>query len=534
MYLTHFGFTDTPFRELVYHNLKQRCFINYFAGVELMLAHACNESGAVGLFGQDEEVIAELLSRLRRQNDKQSCLINVSDSLQAREFEKRISEFLLNVIKHEGQQHQARLLILQVQGEFAPLHKRILRKVVDKAREQGRDITLLIAGAPALAPALHAMTVALPLRAQISLRPLSWRETRDWFTHQQRWNGVKTAPFSWLHILMLYSRCQGKLSLMAQAAHYALLAAFAERSRQVKSRHVRYALNELTARRPRYALPLLAGGIWLGLFIAAGWQALPHTSELLPLPAAWAHKPPPAQAKPLVRIEDSLDQPISAMRQLYRVWGYDVPLEEAFCEEAGRARLQCKKGEGPVSTLEKNGYPWVAEIKVAGRIGYASVVRSGPKDLDLLMGNKTWQVSRDWFKNAATGNYVLLYRLTPQGNSKVDAKSDASEIAWLNKMLSRALMKPKNSAPGWSGALVENVKEFQRKSGLKADGQAGESTLMKLLVASGESPGLIREKEAVQEPVQKVQNREPAEPAGTALASTLPVQKASVAMTTKP
>lgn len=533
MYLTHFGFTDTPFRELVYHNSKQRCFINYFAGVELMLAHTCNEQGAVGLFSNDEEIIGAFIARLRQQNDKQSCLIVLHNGLPTREFEKRISEFLLDVIKRDKNANSERLLILLIQDAFTLPHRRILRKIMDKAQGQGMGITLLLAGNTQLAGNVNTLTGIGPLRSQIIIRPPTYQEIRGWFHYQQLWNGVTTSRFSALQMMRIASRCQGRLSQIAQVAHYALLAAFAERSKQVKSRHVSKALAELTAPRRRFALPLLAGLLWLGLFLAVGWQTLPHTSPLLPLPAAWAHRPAPPEEKPLVRIEDSLDRPVNAMRQLYRVWGYDVPLEEAFCEEANRAKLQCKRGESPVSTLEKNGYPWIAELKVGGRIGYASVVRSGPQDMDLLMGNKTWQVSRDWFKNAATGNYVLLYRLTPQGNSKVDAKSDAGEINWLNKMLSRALMKPKNSAPGWSEALVDNIKEFQRKAGLKADGQIGESTLMRLLILSGESPGLIRDKEA-ENTIQKVQNREPAaQPAGTALAEALPVQKATVAMTAR-
>ncbi len=533
MYLTHFGFTDTPFKELVYHNLKQRCFINYFAGVELMLAHACNNPGAVGLFSNDDEVLSAFITMLRQQNDKQSCLMVINKGLQIREFEKRISEFLLDVMKRDKNAKPKKLLILQIQDELTSLHRRILRKVMDKAQEQGVEITLLLAGNPLLAEKINSLAGIGPLRSQIIIRPPTYQKIRDWFHHQQLWNGATTSRFSTLQIMRIASRCEGRLSQMAQVAHYALLAAFAERSRKVKFRHVKMALAELTAPRRNVALPLLAGSLWLGVFIAVGWQTLPHTSPLLPLPAAWAHRPAPPEEKPLVRIEDSLDKPVNAMRQLYRVWGYDVPLEEAFCEEANRAKLQCKRGESPVSTLEKNGYPWIAELKVGGRIGYASVVRSGPQDMDLLMGNKTWQVSRDWFKNAATGNYVLLYRLTPQGNSKVDAKSDASEINWLNKMLSRALMKPKNSAPGWSQALVDNIKEFQRKVGLKADGQIGESTLMRLLILSGESPGLIRDKET-ENTIQKVQNREPAaQPPGTALAEALPLQKATVAMTTR-
>ncbi len=510
MYLTHFGFAETPFKELLFQEAKQRSYINYFAGVELMLAHACNESDSIGLYGDDEAIISALIARLRLQSELPGCLVELTHNLSAKEFDKKIADCIGFTDKNNMWDNRY-LLILHIVDNFTLIHKRILHKHLDKARNQGADIVILLAGSKSFAETLKTTPGMLAeVNTSITVRAPHYQEVRRWFAYQHQWNGREALLFSDWQIRKIYSRCHGKLSLISKVADFTLLAAFAERSTCIKPRHLRGALKELTFEKRHYALGMAASVLWLGAFIATGWHVLPHTSPLLPLPASWAQQPPEPAAKPLDKIEDALDQPVVAMRQLFRVWGYDVPLEEAFCEEAGRAKLQCKRGESPVSALEKNGYPWLAELRVGEQVGYASVVRSGPGDMDLLMGNKTWQVSRDWFKRAATGNYVLLYRLTPQGNSKVDAKSDPSEIAWLNKMLSRALMKPKNSAPGWSAALVDNIKEFQRKKGIKVDGQIGESTLMKLLIASGESPGLIRDKDASGHTLQlqKVQTQE--------------------------
>ena len=510
MYLTHFGFTEPPFKALLFQASKQRSYINYFAGVELMLAHACNDADSIGLYGDDKNIISELISQLRLQSEVPGTLIEINNNLPTKEFDKRLADCLSFTDENIAWEPRY-LLILHILDNFTLVHKRILRKHLDKARDRGAEITLLLAGSKSLAETLKTTPAMMAaINTHITLRAPHYQEVRRWFLYQHQWNGRETSLFSDWQIRQIYSRCRGQLSLIAKVADVALLAAFAERSSRIKPRHLRGALKELTLEKRHYMLGMAASVLWLGAFIAAGWQVLPHTSPLLPIPASWAQKPPEPASKPLDKIEDALDQPVAAMRQLFRVWGYDVPLEEAFCEEAGRARLQCKRGESPVSTLEKNGYPWLAELRVGDRVGYASVVRSGPNDMDLLMGNKTWHVSRAWFKHAATGNYVLLYRLTPQGNTKVDAKSDPSEIAWLNKMLSRALMKPKNTAPGWSTALVDNIKEFQRKMSIKIDGQIGESTLMKLLIASGESPGLIRDKDASvnTQQMQKVQTQE--------------------------
>ena len=37
------------------------------------------------------------------------------------------------------------------------------------------------------------------------------------------------------------------------------------------------------------------------------------------------------------------------------------------------------------------------------------------------MNNRTWQVSRSWFNQHATGNYTQLHRLTPEGKDAISA-----------------------------------------------------------------------------------------------------------------
>lgn len=94
MYLTHFGFTEPPFKTLLFQASKQRSYINYFAGVELMLAHACNDSDSIGLFGEDDIIISELLNRVQMKSETPGALIEVNNNLSAKEFEKKLADCL--------------------------------------------------------------------------------------------------------------------------------------------------------------------------------------------------------------------------------------------------------------------------------------------------------------------------------------------------------------------------------------------------------------------------------------------------------
>ena len=49
--------------------------------------------------------------------------------------------------------------------------------------------------------------------------------------------------------------------------------------------------------------------------------------------------------------------------------------------------------------LAQEGYPWISELKTGNHLNYAVVARVGDNSLDLLMNNRTWQVSRHWFKD---------------------------------------------------------------------------------------------------------------------------------------
>jgi general secretion pathway protein A len=71
------------------------------------------------------------------------------------------------------------------------------------------------------------------------------------------------------------------------------------------------------------------------------------------------------------------------------------------------------------------------------------VARVGDNSLDLLMNNRTWQVSRNWFNQHATGNYTQLHRLTPEGKDAISAASDAKDMGWLDQQLSLALASRK-------------------------------------------------------------------------------------------
>lgn len=160
--------------------------------------------------------------------------------------------------------------------------------------------------------------------------------------------------------------------------------------------------------------------------------------------------------------KEIVNQP-DAMHQLYLMWGYDASADDALCQNAVKVNLMCKQGNASPDALAGEGYPWVSELKTGNHLNYAVVARVGETSMDLLMNNRTWQVSRSWFNRHATGNYTQLHRLTPEGKDAISATSDGKEMTWLDQLLSQALSQPETHAQRWTAEMMKRTRAFQQK-----------------------------------------------------------------------
>jgi general secretion pathway protein A len=124
-----------------------------------------------------------------------------------------------------------------------------------------------------------------------------------------------------------------------------------------------------------------------------------------------------------------VNQP-DAMHQLYLMWGYDASADDALCQNAAKVNLMCKQ-EMPHRTLAQEGYPWVSELKTGNHLNYAVVARVGDNSLDLLMNNRTWQVSRTGLTSMPPA-ITQLHRLTPEGKDAISAASAKDMGGWIS------------------------------------------------------------------------------------------------------
>jgi len=508
MYLSHFKFTGQPFSKVT--RSAGEFFVPYHQDVFGMLKDKSRTPGIMGLFSDDETLLSQFSSELLAQTSA-GVAINAFPKLSASALLYKLNpkntdaKNRLHAIDAVLRQwHEAfprcrtQGLVLSISAIQAMRDNswEVLGMLLTRAQECDLPLTILLTGTPDQEARLLADTgLGARMHTRHTLRALTGRESLHYIQEQIAHHGADTSPFTPARIRRMQALTKGSVSQLNALAHLALLAAWTERAGLVGTRHLRLAAGEvLPVKRSNKRLATV-GLFACVLFAACGWHFSDAITAVLPfkppVPARWIPQVTKTQAPVQPAIDREVVNQPDAMHQLYTMWGYDTSAEEALCQNAGRVNLQCKQGNAPLTTLEQEGYPWIGELKTGDHLNYAVVARVGKDSLDLLMNNRTWQVSRNWFTQHATGNYTLLHRLTPSGKEAITAASDSQDVGWIDAQLSQALNEPETHSHVWTQTLEARTKAFQKDMHLNVDGLPGEDTLMQLMRVNHTTPAIL-------------------------------------------
>ena len=508
MYLSHFSFTGQPFRKVT--RAAGQFLVPYHQDIYGLLQEKTRIPGIVGLFSDDEALLSAFTSELQTQSTAMVTInafpkLNASSLLYklnpgAKESKARLQD--IDAVLHHWLENypacrkQGMVLCISAVQAMKDNGWEALGMLLTRAQELAISLCVLVTGAPDQETrAGNELVLGNRMHTRHTLRSLTRRESTDYVQAQLATQGVEHALFNSARLRRMHTLTQGSVSKLNALAHLTLLAAWTERASQPGARHLRLAAGEVLPRQ-RHTKRLATVGLFASiLFAACGWHfsaTLNGQSPLhLTVPARWTlHTPAPVVNK-LPDINNVVVNQADAMHQLYTVWGYDPTTEEAQCQSAGKVNLACKQGNAALDVLVKEGYPWISELKSGNHVNYGVVVRVGKDSLDLLLNNHTWQVSRSWFTQHATGNYTLLHRLTPEGKTDINAASDEKEAAWFDQQLSQALHEPETHAKSWTATLANRTRAFQSKTDLHVDGLPGEETLMAVMRMNNSTPSIL-------------------------------------------
>ena len=504
MYQSHFKFNHPPFRKIT--RASGDFFVPYHQDIFNLLKEKTQQAGIIGLFADDAPLLGQFSDALKSATPD-VIAINAFPKLSAssllyklnpgtKESKNRLQAVDALLHQWQGGKSRTKVLVISHTDAMKETCREVLALLLTRAQELEFRLSVVLMGAADREAVLMQQSELREYAHTChTLRPLTCREFLSYVQAQCEAHGCEHSPLTPARVRKMHALTKGNISKLNELAHLSMLAAWTERAEQVSPRHLRLAAGEILPAK-KHGMRLATVGLFASvLFAACGWYLTSSIGARLPIqlpvPASWKQQTPIEQAPVVPAIDNEVVNQPDAMHQLYLMWGYDASADDALCQNAAKVNLMCKQGNASPQTLAQEGYPWVSELKTSGHLNYAVVARVGDTSIDLLMNNRTWQVSRSWFNRHATGNFTQLHRLTPEGKDAIGTASDSKDMAWLDQQLSIALSQPETHARIWTAEMMKRTREFQQKMHLHVDGIPGEDTLMQLMRVTNSTPSVL-------------------------------------------
>ena len=537
MYTEYFGLKDNPFSIV-----PDPRFLYMSEGHREALAHLVyginNDSGFIlltGEVGTGKTLVCRCLLEQIPDNCETAFILNPKvtvtellaticdefgidypkDTESVKVFVAKISDYLLQI--HE-RGRRAILIIEEAQNLSVDVLEQI-RLLTNLETSHQKLLQIIMVGQPELLdllarPALRQLSQRIT--ARYHLGPLSKKEIPTYVRHRLSVAGLvrgELFPSSTMDIL--FRLTGGVPRLINLICDRALLGAFVQGKEKVDRKTLSTAAREVSGKksnRPmgrRTMLPWIAGGCLILLLaaIVAGYNLHYRIkAPLSPSPETPSSRPAttnnaPGSANPttaktpdhtLVGTRDR------AYEALFLLWDmtYDPGDSRTMCEQARSQGVRCMEGKDTLDTLRTINKPAVLRlVDTKGGEYYATLISlDGDIGTYSMAGEKrtgtTKEIVERW-----SGDYLLLWR-APQG-WKEDLRPNKSEgpvVAWLDKQLGR--IQKRKSAGGqkksYDDDMVKQIREFQRKAGLTADGIVGPMTIIKIADVTGDGGPTLR------------------------------------------
>ncbi|MDH0449651.1 AAA family ATPase [Shewanella sp. GD04112] len=203
-----------------------------------------------------------------------------------------------------------------------------------------------------------------------------------------------------------------------------------------------------------------------------------------------------AAPDPSVRVlQEAIKQSRSidtAFAGLFNVWG-KVPFKGlTACQSALEQGLSCYQQQGNWMSLTRLNYPAVVYLVDDNQQDfYGAVVAVDADQLLMQLGEQQLWVDRAWFNQHFSGTFEILWQAPNLPMLEISQKSSPGQLQWLENALAHVANRPSRRVSQFDLKLENDLKAFQSQHGLKADGIAGNQTLVRLnLYLSEQGPRL--------------------------------------------
>lgn len=458
-----------------------------------------------------------------------------------RKLTESINHYLLE--QHQAGKHCA-LIVEEAQNLSDALLEQ-LRLLTNLETNEYKLLQIILIGQPELSKKLeqpHLRQLKQRIIARYHLSPLSKKEVKTYVEHRLLIAGSASNLFTRDALMRLASKSEGIPRLINLICERALLGCYAQGKRQVNLRILNQAAHEVLDNPQRLseiqrsilrwlgrrvwataaiAAAVMAVAIWLPYLqstttalstqVAQSWSAWTGSDDLPPEPANLAAQSGSTrlasnQAMPVVQVanwaqyleRDSRNQ--DPYQTLFQLWG--IPLTDKIqqppCQYALDYKLDCWHRRGEIESIKRVNRPAVLKmVSTGGKPFYATLVKIENGRLKMSAGNSAVLISENDLANVWTGEYTLFWK-RPEGYRDTIYLGDKDNLVpWVAQKIAKVTGNRHlaSSSKVYSAELQSNIRKFQNRCGLFADGLVGKETLITLNSAvSGKMPVLHRAK----------------------------------------
>lgn len=444
---------------------------------------------------------------------------------------KQLSQAIYQYLIDNDQQGINTLLVIDEAQHLSAEVLEQLRLLTNLETDDHKLLKVLLIGQPELQDKLRTTQLrqlAQRITGRYHLLPLTEGETRQYIEFRLSTAGGDISLFSKGAVAAINNASQGIPRLINLIGDKALQYAYHSGEKKVSKSLAHKACEDiLSFQAPgvghsvqntggglsellsTYAMPALlgiavAGGLYWKGAEGLAWLSSLSNQQQVAEPVSASN----SSSKEVIIPVNNVDEPypkellqdlfkrkdkISAIQELYAVWGYKAGVLDGMCEESPSSSFECQKYLGTLSQIEQQNLPVVMSLYLDGRQSYVVLYQVSDDQVQVLNGQQRISLPKSWLEQLWTGEYYSIWQRELQTTLRLNQQG--AQVRLLDEKLSKVLGGTPSGSGIFDEALKRKVEVFQRWQNIDVDGIAGRNTLRKLELLTQNNPPSIEAKQ---------------------------------------
>ena len=356
--------------------------------------------------------------------------------------------------------------------------------------------------------------LAQRITARFHLTPLGFHELEEYIAHRLAVSGCRRQLFAPGVLKQLYNYSGGVPRLINVICDRALLGIYVQGKQQIDKKTLAQSAREVlgenkaiaakSRHKPFKAKAAIFSGLLVVLVVIVFYAEFFQKNIKTEAEAAHKKDQQITEEKTVVKnIEIELQKSVKqvsyiewpehnlslrsntqAYRALFKKWQLDYQLgaNSTPCFFAKTKGLACLQGQEDMAYLREINRPVILKLyDDFKQPQYAALLALYATTAVIQFADKAQTVSLDQLEFYWQGEFTLLWKMPEDYQGLIRPWSTSKAVLWLNKVMNEIEEDTQNIAGNiYDRALMERVKKFQARQGLKSDGVVGVKTIVRI------------------------------------------------------